>query len=334
MESNQELEMTNKGSMHGIAILENTDGEDKYKPNTETIRPETLKQDVNDFLKIEIDAKGPELAIENKEDEADVDVKIKMPDDTTNPGLVKQENKDVFEIKVNYIILGKGNGEKRYVCAICHERYGGTGNMKHHLLKRHDFVGPPKPIHKCTECQFKSGQISKVIKHMKNIHNSKELYSKCHICGYLCAQKFGLQEHINVMHFNAMKSCDYCEFKAKYLNKMQRHLVTSHQRVELKCRLCDVTYTSLGSHRDKFHSQKSCPFCKKTFKGAISLKDHKMKIHKATKHKEDMLARKYEYQKEDFCPKVNKKLVKVEFVPDSTSKILELKPKPFFYCPF
>ena len=52
MESNQELEMTNKSSMHGIAILENTDGEDKYKPNTETIRPETLKQDVNNFLKI------------------------------------------------------------------------------------------------------------------------------------------------------------------------------------------------------------------------------------------------------------------------------------------
>ena len=77
MESNQELEMTNKDSMHEIAILENTDSEDIYKPNTEIIRPETLKQDVNDFLEIEMDAKGPELAIDNKEDEADVDVKKK-----------------------------------------------------------------------------------------------------------------------------------------------------------------------------------------------------------------------------------------------------------------
>ena len=311
--------MIAKGYMHEIAIWENTDGEDTNKPNKETIMPEILKQDVNDFLEIQIDAKGSELAVDNKKNEGDVDDKVKLADDTTNPGLVKQENKGVFEIKMNYIILGKGNGEKRYVCAICQERYGGTGNMKHHLLKRHDFVGPPKPIHKCTECQFKSGQISKVIKHMKNIHNSKELYSKCHICGYKCAQKFGLQEHVKVMHFNAMKSCDYCAFKAKYQYEMKKHLVTSHQCVELKCRLCDITYTSLGSHRDQFHSQKSCKLCMKIFKGAINLKYHKMKNHKAGKHKEDMFDKKNENQKEYFYPKVNKKLVKIEYVPGSTS---------------
>ena len=190
--------------------------------------------------------------------------------------------------------------------------------MKHHLLKRHNYVGPTKPVHKCTECQFESSHISKVIKHMKNVHNSKKkLYSKCHFCGYLCAHKFGLQEHIQVMHFNAMKKCEYCEFKAKYKNKMQRHVLTAHHGIELKCRLCAFTYTSLGSHRNQFHSQKSCKLCMETFKGAISLKDHKVKNHIAGKSKEEKMESQNEGLKKEIYPNVNKHLVKMEFVSGS-----------------
>ena len=91
-----------------------------------------------------------------------------------------------FQTQNNYTILSKGNGEKRYVCSLFQERHGATGNMKHHLMKRHNYVVPPKPVHECTQCKFRSGQMIKAIQHMKNVHNSKEPYSKCHICGYQC----------------------------------------------------------------------------------------------------------------------------------------------------
>ena len=315
MESNQEPDMTNKSSKHEVAIGINTDGKDTCRHKKETIMPETLKRDVDDFLETDMHAKGAKLAIRNEEAHDNVYDQNKMHDDKLKPNLVKEENIEVFVVKTNYIILGKGNGKKRFVCAICQEKCGGTAHIKHHLLKRHDFVVPPKPIHKCTECQFKSGQISKVIKHMKNNHNSKELYSKCHICGYLCAQKFGLQEHIKVIHSNSMKKCNYCEFKAKYKQKIQRHVLTSHQGIELECRPCGMTYTSIDSHRNKFHSYKSCKICMQTFKGTVSLKDHRMKNHKSGKHKEVILDSINEIKKEDLCPYVNKKLVKVEFVP-------------------
>ena len=319
MESIQEPDITNKSSKSEVAIGKITDGKKTCKHNKEAIMPETLKPDVNDFSDINMHDKGAKLAIRNEEAHDDVSDQNKMLGDEFKPNPVKQENNDVFVVKTNYIILGKGNGNKRFVCAICQERCGGTAHIKHHLLKRHDFVVPPKPIHKCTECQFKSGQISKVIKHMKNNHNSKELYCKCHICGYLCAQKFGLQEHIKVMHFNSMKKCNYCEFKAKYKQKIQRHVLTSHQGIELKCRPCAMTYTSIDSHRNKFHSYKSCKICMKMFKGTASLKDHKMKNHKSGKHKEVILDSINKIGKEELCPYVNKKLVKVEFVPDIKS---------------
>ena len=67
---------------------------------------------------------------------------------TTNnamePEVVKKETTDEFEKRKNYRILD--NGKKRFVCSICHERHGSTGNMKQHLFKHHNYIGPPKYI--------------------------------------------------------------------------------------------------------------------------------------------------------------------------------------------
>ena len=73
---------------------------------------------------------------------------------------MKNENMDEFEKGNKYRILD--NGKKRYVCSICQKKkHGATGNIKQHLLKHHNYVGPPKYIHKCTKwtkCKFASGQ--------------------------------------------------------------------------------------------------------------------------------------------------------------------------------
>ena len=320
METDQEYDMTKEIPMNECANVNTFANEEINEVNKDTIKPLFFKPDVNMFLEIQMESKISKLGTKQHENASEAIDQNEMYDATVKPEMVKQENGAAFEIRNNYIILGKGNGNKRYVCSICQERHGTTGNMKHHLLKRHSYVGPPKPIHKCTRCSFGSGQIIKVIQHMKNVHNSKELYSKCHICGYLCEKKFGLLEHIQVIHFNAMKTCEHCDFKAKIKTQIRKHVLTVHKGIELKCRFCAFTYTSLDSmnvHSNQFHSQKSCKLCMETFKGAISLKAHKVIDHKVGKNKEENCESINEGQQKELYSNVNKKLVKIEFVPGS-----------------
>ena len=322
METNQEYDMTKEIPMNEFADVNDIATEDINEANKNATKPLFFKPDINIFLEIEINSKNSNLETKTNENASEVINKNEIYDDTVESEMVKQEHGAAFEIRNNYIILGKGNGNKRYVCSICQKRHGTTGNIKHHLLKRHNYVGPTKPIHKCTQCSFGSGQIIKVIQHMKYVHNSKELYTKCHICGYLCERKFGLQEHIQVIHLNAMKTCNYCDFKAKIKTNIRKHILTVHEGIELKCRFCAFTYSSLDSmnvHRNQFHSQKSCNLCMETFKGATSLKAHKVIVHKPGKHEGKNWESKKDGLQKELYSNVNKKLVKIEFVPDSGS---------------
>ena len=84
---------------------------------------------------------------------------------------------------------------------------------------------------------------------MKDVQNSKELYSKCHIWDFQCVRKFGLKEHIQSMHCDVTKACNYCDYvaKSKTSNDLQKHVLTSHEGIELNCRFCAFTFTSLDT---------------------------------------------------------------------------------------
>ena len=104
-----------------------------------------LTKDVNGYSANELEVKYyvPKTTFKNAFSSDD---SIKICDNIIGPELQKQKNMESFEIRNNYIILAKGNGDKRYMCSICKERHAGTGNIKLHLLKRHNYVGPPKPF--------------------------------------------------------------------------------------------------------------------------------------------------------------------------------------------
>ena len=148
-------------------------------------------------------------------------------------------------------------------------------------------LGLQNLFHKCTQCIFGSGQQTKVLQHMKNVHNSKELYIKGHMCRYQSASKLYLEEHIQVEHSKSVQICDICDFKSKRKHIIRKHVLIVHQGVELKCRLCPFIHTSLdaiSSHGNLFHSQKLCKMCHKIFKGVISLNAHKVKDHELKIH--------------------------------------------------
>ena len=223
---------------------------------------------------------------------------------------------DVFEKRNRYRILD--NGKKRYVCSICQEKHGATGNIKQHLVKHHNYVGPPKYIHKCTKCKFVSGQKIEVLKHMKNVHNSKELYSKCIHCGFVGEKKAVVEEHIKVIHLNLIKTCGQCDFTAKRKHDMTKHVIFAHQGIELKCRSCTSTYKSpdaMYSHRYHYHSKKVCKKCNKLFQGAMSLNDHIITDHEAKQNKARSLTNTTTSHKIELCPRINKKIVNIRFVP-------------------
>ena len=274
------------------------------------------RQDVNNSRELKIKVKESDVQMRLISNAPIAQYQKYTKNDNVKSKVAKKEYMDEFEKRHKYRILD--NGKKRYICSICQEKHGATGNMKQHLLKHHNYVGPPKYIHKCTKCNFASGQKIGVMKHMKNVHNSKELYSKCKYCGFLGAKKAVVKEHMKVNHFYIIKTCDECDFTAKRKDDMTKHVLFAHEGIELKCKSCTFTYKSLDvmhSHRYHYHSKKSCKKCNESFQGAMSFNDHMITYHEAEKKKTRRLKNITTYHKIELGSTINKNIVNIKFVP-------------------
>ena len=114
----------------------------------------------------------------------------------------------------------------------------------------------------------------------------------CIKCGYRCARKNVMMNHILSAHENFRLSCDQCDFKAYNQVNMKYHMRKQHNAdggpVHHKCEFCD--YTSENTQLLKKHTQDrhvnvhagelySCPLCSYATKTKQYMKRDRKVVH-------------------------------------------------------
>ena len=133
-----------------------------------------------------------------------------------------------------------------FKCKLCGGKKTSRPGMNDNLLSAHDHAKPiiEKVLHKCTKCAFVSGQFIKFVKHMKNVHNSEELYSNCQLCSFKTETIYELNKHINFVHLKIRSVCDQCGYKARRMSDIKTHKLTAHEGMVFFCDLCSFTTKS------------------------------------------------------------------------------------------
>ena len=117
--------------------------------------------------------------------------------------------------------------------------------------------------HKCTKCEFHGSANIYLIRHMKNVHGSEELYRKCELCSYNTEVKHDLKRHIQEIHLKIGLTCDECGLTTKRKIQLKRHTLAVHQGIALICDMCSFKCTQLSSLRQHTKSNHVKILCDK-----------------------------------------------------------------------
>lgn len=122
--------------------------------------------------------------------------------------------------------------------------------------------------YKCTQCDYKSAQKSKLTRHIKSVHNKiKDI--ECTQCDYKCSRKSSLNIHIKQVHDKIKDiKCPQCDYKCSTKGSLNRHIKMVHDKIkDIECHQCDYRCSSksdLDRHikavHDKIKDHK-CPQC-------------------------------------------------------------------------
>ena len=151
-------------------------------------------------------------------------------------------------------------------------------------------------------------------KHIRSVHDDREVYGKCDICNKEFYTLGGLRTHKRVVHEKKQKLCNLCgketisliqhlknfhsddrshkcsdcEMAFKTLPHLNRHLKAVHKRNESKihkCTICNREFTeayNLKAHVNSVHEKMknySCSFCKTLFFSQREVKRHEEDVH-------------------------------------------------------
>ena len=131
-------------------------------------------------------------------------------------------------------------------CKVCGKKRNSRPDIKSHLLLAHDHKESifEKVFHKSAKCAFVGGQFIKLVRYMKIVHNSIELYSKCKLCTFKTETSYALNKHVNDVHLKITSVCDQCGYKARRMSTIKTHKLTAHEGMVFSCDLCSFTTKS------------------------------------------------------------------------------------------
>lgn len=163
---------------------------------------------------------------------------------------------------------------KTVKCGTCGKCFMTQGNLRYHILNKHDKMIAP---FECFICKMKLSSLHDTRKHLKLKHKRDE---KCTICNMELTTK-ELNEHI----CSGLKTnrCVYCKKSFECMNNLLNHLEQEckHEKLMYKCYVCKKYYP-MKSIRDvhmKYHTVKPmehlCDICPKSFAQRVLLLAHK-----------------------------------------------------------
>ena len=182
------------------------------------------------------------------------------------------------------MVVDKTLNRRSFHCIICNLKLSTVTLVKNHLLEYHDFVEQKleKVVHQCSKCDYETGGIIKLVMHMKNTHDSDELYHKCTICPYKTPAKGTFKEHMNEVHFKLRHTCNQCGYKARRNSDIRNHKLRAHEGMTFSCDICTVTKPTrdmVNTHKKVIHENTFCDTCDLKCVGSKGLKEHQLKDH-------------------------------------------------------
>ena len=164
--------------------------------------------------------------------------------------------KDQARYKIEYRDWLEGGGE----AAVKQAKHDRKADMKQAKMDR--IVAARG--HKCTKCEFHGSANIYPLRHMKNVHGSEELYSKCELCSYKTELKHKLKEHIQNTHLKRKHTCDECGHQTIRKSLLKRHALAVHQGIAFTCDMCSfecIQLYSLRQHTKSNHKEIVCDIC-------------------------------------------------------------------------
>jgi len=193
--------------------------------------------------------------------------------------------------------MAKKENPSQFTCEQCSKSFATKNALKQHK-KATNHSNPINGIKAvCPYCNHKfPSQITRD-QHIIKVHKPE----KCHYCNKKFKTKSALEQHVQSVHPTEVIVCPHCNKGFKTQNGLNQHISTVHQ---INCPHCNQVFISqalLSQHIQETHQNKLretfiCHSCKKVFKTANALQQHKKsKIHQI------------EQPNELKCPECNKK---------------------------
>ena len=111
---------------------------------------------------------------------------------------------------------------------------------------------------------------------------------QCEFCEKILASKYGLREHLAVVHFkNGKFECEICGKRVTNNRALKLHMTSHSSERQHVCELCGSSHKTKGNlnyHMKTMHTMIKnfrCDLCFKTFKVQAELKEHCFQFHSA-----------------------------------------------------
>jgi len=169
-------------------------------------------------------------------------------------------------------------------CKLCEYKCRKRNPLQNHMLEEHNEI-----IYLCEHCDEMFKDKAEMQEHEKTIHGGIKYPCPEFDCPYTTSDVKELEEHVEI-HQDFVIPCEFCEYKAQSMRKLNDHMDESHEGIKYYCGQCEYNATKreeLKSHEDMMHKHNiaSCSRCDFTTANAKLLKSHEETFHKTIEYK-------------------------------------------------
>ena len=146
--------------------------------------------------------------------------------------------------------------KKTFQCETCGAYFSHATSLKAHI----DFKHLGKYV-ECKECGKKLSRNMTLLKHVRLVHRKIKPFI-CSVCGFTCAARKELNEHVRIHTGEKPYQCQYCPSKFARRDYLKQHVRTHTGEKPYMCDDCGQRFTcrnSLGLHRRNRHRDKMFP---------------------------------------------------------------------------
>ena len=168
--------------------------------------------------------------------------------------------------------------KKTFQCETCGAYFSHSTSLRAHI----DFKHLGKFV-ECQECGKKLSRNMTLLKHIRLVHRKIKPFT-CSACGFTCADRKQLNEHVRIHTGEKPYQCQFCPSRFARRDYLKQHIRTHTGEKPYVCEDCGQRFicrTSLTLHRKNRHSDKTfpCSVCGQEFPLQSSLDYHCFNEH-------------------------------------------------------